>query len=669
MTDRRDDDFRVRPSAPKNRGKGQGQSFVSKVLKQAGKASGGKSSMRHSAASGGQGQRTGQRPGSRLGRGHTAARFAGAKLTPMSRRVTIKTLLVNQRQASPQSLAKHLRYIERDGVGRDGEPGQAYGPQTDAADLDAFKERCADDRHHFRFILSPEDGAELEDLRIYTRHLMGRMEADLGTGLDWVAVNHWNTDNPHTHLIVRGRDDTGKDLIIAGDYIAHGFRHRAAELATEWLGPRTELEIQQTLQREVEQERWTSLDRTLQREAGEDGRVQIERFNEPRLQRQRLLLIGRLQRLQRLGLADETQPGTWAVHADAEKTLRALGERGDIIRTMQRAMNGQPRELAVFEPGQDTDERDRTIVGRVAAKGLADELHDRGYLVIDGVDGKAHYVALNAGDELANYPTGAVVEVRGSAEVRAADRNIAALASDGLYRTDHHLAIEQGRAKPGRDPQEVVAAHVRRLETLRRAGIVERVADGLWKVPDDLAERGRQYDAQRLGGVAVEMKSHLPIERQARVIGATWLDQQLIGGGKGLGDLGFGGDAKQALQQRADLLEEQGLAERRGQRVILARNLLGTLRNRELTQGAKDIAADTGLEYRPVADGQRVAGIYRRSVMLASGRYAMLDDGMGFSLVPWRPVIEQRLGQQLAAMVRGGAVSWEMGRQRGSSIG
>lgn len=668
MSDRRDDDFRIRPNppkAPKNRGQG----FVSKVLKQAGKASGGKSAMRRP-RTGGNGQHSGQRPGSRLGRGHTAARFAGAKLTPMSRRVTIKTLLVNQRQASPQSLAKHLRYIERDGVGRDGEPGQAYGPQTDAADLDAFKERCADDRHHFRFILSPEDGAELEDLRTYTRHLMGRMEADLGTGLDWVAVNHWNTDNPHTHIVVRGRDDTGKDLIIAGDYIADGFRHRAAELATEWLGPRTELDIQQTLQREVEQERWTSLDRTLQREAGEDGRVQIERFNEPRLQRQRLLLIGRLQRLQRLGLADEMQPGTWAVHADAEKTLRALGERGDIIRTMQRAMRGEPRELAVFEPGQNAHGSGHTILGRVAAKGLADELRDRGYLVIDGVDGKAHYVALNAHDELANYPTGAVVEVKGSVDVRAADSNIAALASDGLYRTDHHLAIEQGRVVPDRDPREVVAAHVRRLEALRRAGIVERVAEGLWKVPDDLPEQGRRYDAQRLGGVAVELKSHLPIERQAHVIGATWLDQQLIGGGSGLGDLGFGSEVKDALQKRADFLAEQGLAERRGQRVILARNLLGTLRSRELAQAAKDIAADTGLEHRPVADGQRVAGIYRRSVMLASGRYAMLDDGMGFRLVPWKPVIEQRLGQQIAATIRGAGVSWDVGRRgRGMSIG
>lgn len=660
MSDRRDDDFRIRPSAPKSRG----QSFVSKVLKQAGKASSGKSSVRRPGGAG-KGAGTGHRPSSRLGRGHTAARFAGAKLTPMSRRVTIKTLLVNQHQTSPQSLAKHLRYIERDGVGRDGEPGRAYGPQTDEADLDAFKERAADDRHHFRFIVSPEDGAELDDLRTYTRHLANRMEADLGTRLDWVAVDHWNTDNPHTHLIVRGRDDTGKDLIIASDYIADGFRHRAAELATEWLGPRTELEIQQTLQREVEQERWTSLDRTLQREADDDGRVQLERFNEPRLQRQRLLLIGRLQRLQRLGLADEMQPGTWAIHADAERTLRALGERGDIIRTMQRAMSGQPRELAVFEPSEDG----RTIVGRVAAKGLADELHDHGYLVIDGVDGKAHYVALNTRDEPANYPTGAVVEVRSAAEVRAADKNIAALASDGLYRTDHHLAIEQGRAKAGRDPQEVVAAHVRRLEALRRAGIVERVTEGLWKVPDDLTERGRQYDAQRLSGVAVELKSHLPIERQTRVIGATWLDQQLIGGGSGLGDLGFGGEVKDALQQRADFLAEQGLAEKRGQRVILVRNLLGTLRNRELAQATKDIAAETGLEHRPMADGQRVAGIYRRSVMLASGRYAMLDDGMGFSLVPWRPIIEQQFGQQLAATVRGGGVSWEIGRQRGPALG
>ncbi|RIV48306.1 relaxase/mobilization nuclease and DUF3363 domain-containing protein [Burkholderia pseudomallei] len=653
MSQRDDDRFRIRPGAPKQRG----DAYINKVLRQTSKTG-----VKLGKAAG----KVGQRPGARLGRGHVAARFGGRGLGRKARRVTIKARLVNLAKAGPHSTSAHLRYIEREGVNRQGGAGHAYGATTDDADLDAFKERGAGDRHQFRFIVSPEDAEQFDDLRTYTRHLMARMEADLGTRLEWVAVDHWNTDNPHTHVVLRGKDDTGKDLIISRDYIAEGMRRRASELATEWLGPRTELEMQRAMLREVEQERWTGLDRTLQREAGDDRLVRVERFAEPRLQRQRQMLIGRLQHLQRMGLATEQQPGTWAIHADAEPTLRAMGERGDIIRTMQRAMSGQQRELAVFPSGGNG----RAIMGRVAGKGLADELYDKGYLIVDGTDGKAHYVMLPPRSELEQYPTGAVVEVKGSADVRAADRNIAALAVDGVYRTDHHLVVARRQAMLERDPREVVAAHVRRLEALRRAGIVERKAEGVWRVPADLAERGRQYDAQRLGGgAAVELKSHLPIERQARVIGATWLDQQLIGGGKGLGDLGFGAEVKDALRQRADFLAEQGLAERRGQRVVLARNLLATLRGRELVKAAQDIATETGLEHRPVADGQRVAGIYRRSVMLASGRYAMLDDGMGFSLVPWKPVIEQRLGQQFAATVRGGSVSWEMGRERGQSIG
>lgn len=658
MAPRRDaqdgDRFRIRPAAPKSRSGPRAQRFVTQALRDASKAGAGRSGA------------LGSRPASTFGRGRVAAAMAGHRLGANARRVVIKSRFVVLRKSAGRSVATHLHYIERDGVTREGQRGQAYGALADAADLKAFEERGQGDRHQFRFIVSVEDVEQLEDLRGYTRELMRRMAADLETGLDWVAVDHWDTDNPHTHVVLRGRAGEGRasqDLVIAPDYMAHGMRMRASEIATEWLGPRTELEIRQSLLREVEQERWTSLDRTLQVEAIE-GRVQVGRFNEPRLQHQRLQLIGRLQCLQRMGLADEVQAVSWTIHASAEKTLRALGERGDIMRRMQQAMSDRPRELAVFEPGVSG----RIIVGRVVAKGLADELRDRGYLVIDGTDGKAHYVELNARDELGNYPSGSVVEVRDSVEARMADHTISALARDGFYRPDHHLAIEQGRAKADHDPREVVAAHIRRLEALRRVGIVERTAEGLWKVPDDLVERGRRYDAQRMGGVAVELKSHLSIERQVRVIGTTWLDQQLIGGGRGLGDLGFGGDAKQAMQQRVDFLEEQGLAKQRGQRVILARNLLGVLRDRELMQAAKEIAAEIGLEHRPVADGQRATGIYRRSVMLVSGRYALLDDGMGFSLVPWRPVIERRLGKQLTATLRGGGVSWEVGRHRAPSI-
>ena len=545
MSNQDDDHIRVRPGTPKQRG----DAFINKVLHQTNKAG---------AKLGETVGKVGQRPGSRLGRGHVAARFAGASLTPNARRVTIKARLVHLAKAGPRSTVAHLRYIEREGVDRQGGPGHAYGPTTDAADTAAFEKRGREDRHQFRFIISPEDAEQLDDLRTYTRHLMARMDADLGSRLDWVAVDHWNTDNPHTHVVLRGKDDTGKDLVISRDYIAEGMRRRAAELATEWLGPRTELEMQHTMQREVDQERWTGLDRTLRREA-KYGLVLPETLAAPQLQRQRQMLIGRLQRLQHMGLATEQQPGMWAIHADAESTLRAMGEHGDIIRTMQRAMSGKQRELAVFQPGADG----HTIVGRVAAKGLADELYDKGYLVIDGTDGKAHYVALPPRSELEQYPTGAVVEVKGSPDARAADRNISALSVNGIYRTDHHLALAQGQTTPNRDPREVVAAHVRRLEALRRSGIVERIAEGVWRVPDDLVVQGRQYDAQRLGdGVVVELKSHWPIERQTRVIGATWLDRQLLGGGKGLGNLGFGGDVKDALDQRAEFLAELGLVER-----------------------------------------------------------------------------------------------------------
>jgi type IV secretory pathway VirD2 relaxase len=648
MSNRDNDRFRVRPGAPKNRQ----QKFVSQVLKEVSKAGG--QAVRRSTA----------RPGARLGRGHVAARFTGRSLPPNARRVTIKTRLVNLKQVGSRSTLTHLRYIEREGVGRGGESGQAFGSMTDNADLTAFEERGREDRHQFRFIVSPEDAEQLDDLRTYTRHLMSRMEADLGTRLDWVAVNHWNTDNPHTHIVLRGKDDTGKDLIISRDYIAKGMRERASGLATEWLGPRTEQEILLSLRREVDQERWTSLDRALKREA-QHGLIHVELFaGDPKQRPQRMLLVGRLQRLQRMGLAHEQTSGVWVVHAEAEKILRAMGERGDIVRTLQRAMSSVQRDLAIFEPGENV----RPIIGRVAAKGMADELHDRGYLVVDGIDGKAHYVALNANAELAQYPVGAVVEARGSAAIRAADQTIASLTTDGLYRTDHHLALVRARATRDRDPVEVVNAHVRRLEALRRAGIVERVTEGVWRVPTDLSEQGRQYDAQRLGGVSVELRSHLPIERQARVIGATWLDQQLIGGAAGIGDNGFGGEVREALRQRSDFLVEQGLAERRGQRVILARNLLGTLRSLDIDAAARTIATETGLTHRNVADGERVSGVYRRSVMLASGRFVMLDDGMGFSLVPWKPVIEQRPGQTLTAVVRGGGVSWEFGRSRGPNV-
>jgi hypothetical protein len=160
----------------------------------------------------------------------------------------------------------------------------------------------------------------------------------------------------------------------------------------------------------------------------------------------------------------------------------------------------------------------------------------------------------------------------------------------------------------------------------------------------------------------------LAIEQQFRANGATWLDQQLIKGSKDFPCTELGASIRQALRQRVDFLVTQGLARRSGQSVILAQNLLASLRDREIAEVASRIEAATGLLHRPAIDGARVAGTYRESLQLTSGRFAMLDDGVGFSLLPWRPVIEKRIGQQLSAVVQGSRVSWEWGRSRTLSL-
>jgi transketolase C-terminal domain/subunit len=284
---------------------------------------------------------------------------------------------------------------------------------------------------------------------------------------------------------------------------------------------------------------------------------------------------------------------------------------------------------------------------------------------VDGVDGRAHYLRLPVGADLTELPMNAVVEAKPPCQVKAVDRDIVAVSVDGIYSTANHLAqLKQARH---RDAQATVDTYVRRLEALRRTGVVERIADGVWKIPEDLIQKAQQHDARRTAGQVIELRSHLPIEQQVRAMGATWLDRNLVVDGH-VANQGFGAQVRDAMQGRVDFLAERGLAERRGQRVVLARNLMSTLRDRELAAVGKTLQEQTGQTYRALLDGQQASGVYRRSFQLTSGRFAMLDDGMGFSLVPWRPVIEPRLGQQVSGLVRGSSVTWHIGRQRGPSV-
>ncbi|NBQ41261.1 MAG: DUF3363 domain-containing protein [Mycobacteriaceae bacterium] len=578
MAANEEDRFRVKPAAPESRGGPRSQRFVSQVLKQVSKT-GAKPS----------GKSLG-RPASKFGRGRVAASVAGQRLGPNARRVVVKSRFVVLQRASPNSVAVHLRYIERDGVTREGQKGQAYGADTDATDLKDFQERGQNDRHQFRFIVSAEDGLELEDLKAFTRQLMRRMEIDLEIRLDWVAVDHWDTDNPHTHIVLNGHTGgraSSRDLVIAPDYMAHGMRLRASEIATEWLGPRTEAEIRQSLLREVDQQRLTSLDRALIRQAGADG---IDLTGNPQARERQNALRARLLRLESMGLAERMNANRWKLQPGMAATLDAMGQREDALETVRRALKGQ----------------------------------------------------------------------------QPVDRSIATVARGGLYKTADHL-VQLTHAND-RYPQSTVDAHVRRLEALRRAGIVERIADGVWKVPRDLLQKARAHDKQKNAGLVIELRSHLPIDQQVRAIGATRLDKRLVGDGSVLAGQGFGAQVRDAMRERVGFLATQGLAKWRDQRAVLVNDLLATLREQDLAAAGRALEGETGHNYRPVQANSRVDGLYRQSIQLASGRFAVLDDGVGFSLVPWRPVIEQRLGQHLSVVMTGGSSTWLLGRQRDPGI-
>ncbi len=629
-----------------------------------------------SAGKSGKASRTGKGPGVKRGRG---AAFVRARALSGGwrhgaagvRRVVIKTCYVQSAGRNGKGAA-HLRYIQRDGTSRDGERGQLYSATEDRADGNAFLDRGKDDRHQFRFIVSPEDAADLFDLTEHTRDLMNRIEVDLGTKLDWVAVNHHNTGHPHVHVIVRGKDDLGGNLVINGDYLANGIRERASELTTLELGPVTEIEQSRKLSAEIDQDRFTRIDRAIAEEADERFLDLRHEPTDARRQFNRTLRLRRLAKLERMGLATEDAPGVWELGAKMEPALRELGERGDIIRNMHKALkaDGQERDPMTFQLHDAAPAA--PITGRVVDKYLTDEMGENLTLVVDGIDGRTHHLPGIDPARVEDARIGSIVEV-GPADTaqRPSDRTISAISENGIYRPSRHLeqAKFEGRV-PGGDYEGYVDAHVRRLEALRRAGIAERIDADQWRIPDDFENRATADDAGRNRQASIRVVSTFDLESQIGADGATWLDRRLVTpDASDLTPAGFGQQVREAMDQRREHHITQGDATRQQDgRIIYRRNLLANLREREVARVGAEMAGSKGLPFRSAADGETVSGKFTGTVQLSSGKFAVVEKSHEFTLVPWRPVIDRQLGRQVAGIVQDGSVSWQLGRHRGLGL-
>lgn len=571
------DEFHVRPGRIRSTRAARTKPFLAQALQAAHKAGGL--------------PRAGGRRGSTFGRGRAASLAASRLLNNGARGAIVKARVVRQMR-SPGALRAHIGYLQRDGVTRDGAQGKLFDAAGDEADGKAFTERCKDDRHHFRFIVSPDDAGELENLRTFTRELMDQASRDLGTRLDWVAIDHWNTEHPHVHILVCGRADDGKDLVISRDYISTGFRARAGDLVTRELGPRSELEVRSSLEAETTAERWTRIDRVLAREAGAaDGVIDLRPSRDAWGDPLREIRIGRMRTLERLGLAEPAGPARWVLATEAEQRLRELGERGDIIKRLHKSLAKDGAARAPSSWALEGERHGEPVIGRLITRGLDDELGGSAFAVVDGIDGRVHHLKLPDVEAAGDGPIGGIVELR-------------------------------------------------------------RFEDA----------RGRQR-------IALAVRSDLSLDQQVAAEGATWLDRRLVAReGVEVSRSGFGADVRAALDRRIDSLAEQGLARRDGDKVTIGRNLVGTLRSRELDAVGQRLASETGLTHLPVETGDRVAGNYSRRLSLASGRFAMIDNGLGFQLVPWIPSLERELGRHVNGIAGPGGVEWSLGRKRDLSL-
>lgn len=582
-----------------------------------------------------------------------------------SRRVIVKVNLVKMGLRGGMTQQLHLKYIQRDSAAREGDKGSLFSRDEVFVDADVFEERGKDDRHQFRIIVSPEDGKEIGDLRTFTQNIMSQMERDLGSKLDWVAANHYDTANPHTHIVIRGMRDDGKNLIIPRQYISYGMREVAEDIVTRELGPVTQIDVAKRLALQVKQERFTTLDRDLV--AGcvkqivdipkipTDGNDWSQRFQK-----------WRLKELSRMGLVEKIGFGRWRLDDNFERTLRRMGDRGDILKAYHKAMTQSKLERPVYsEPIYDpTDTLARPIIGRVIKTGVLDDVNDRSYIVLDTTQGEALFVETGRHANIEEIEHGMIVQAGPqSYSPKPSDYTIADIASKrgGIYSPSAHEMSEPNAR------EEFIKAHVRRLEAMRRAGHVDRNADGSWQIPKDYLKRAAVFERSRGFGnpVVLDILSRVSLEDLPKTRGKTWLDSELMSGESDADYSGFGQEAEDAKMKRQQFLKSQNIISKDGR---VTQETLANLENMDLERAGKSLSSQMDKPYKRAPESGRISGTYVQAINRPSGKYAVIEKSKEFTLVPWRATIDRNLGKSISGVVRGQAISWTLTKGIGRSI-
>ena len=597
---------------------------------------------------------------------------ASVKAMTFHRRVIVKASIKKMTGQGYAAFRKHLDYIQRDGTDERGDRAETYGRGVEERELEApeldrkdavksFAARCKDDRHHFRIVVSPEDGQKLQNLTDYTRDLVARMESDLDTKLDWVAANHYDTGQPHTHLIVRGVRDDGTDLIIPKKYISYTLRQRAQDLVQDELGPVNQKEGRVRLARSVDIRGATALDKSLQ-DRIEGGKLDMSKPVAPGRVWHRQLQVRRLRTLAAMGLAEPQGSGRWKIDQSFVTTLRDVGARAEMIKAVHRSLTkgghepGLITERNRFDPNRNNG---LSVTGIVRNFGRPDDTREGGFVIVQSLHGAPVFAKVSEDEIFETLREGQVVTFQPHAKgARKIDHSIANFAKshDGVYSEVRH-ATEGSSISPA-----YAKAHVRRLEALRRDKLVIRRPDGSWKIPKDYLERASTYEADRALRMptSITRDSTQTLSQMERARGVTWLDKRLVEFGvEGVEDKAIA----TSLTSRRTALQKMGL--QLGVEGRLPKSALTKLQDIDLQAASKSFQETYGKPYAALGKERNVEGVYRQSIERPSGKFAVVERAKDFTLVPWRPIMERRLGQSIAGRVSAGGISWDVTKQRG----
>lgn len=559
-----------------------------------------------------------------------------------------------------KNLYQHVRYISRSGAGKEETKAVLFDRENDGVDGLAFHGLCKDDRHHFRMIISPENGHQIDDFHGYIRGVMGRMESDLGTSLNWIGAVHYDTDDIHAHVIIRGVNERGQDLVIGRDYIASGVRARAQELATELLGERSLEEIQKSQERQIEAMSVTSLDRFIEKNLNEGRSVDVRKENNFGKDRfYEGLVKGRLQFLSTTGLASEYPPGIYTLRENYMDVLRESSQRQNILNNLYSRMpDVDLGDLSFYSMKAGEGE---LIHGLVINKGPIDEMTDRKYLVVKDARETLHYVPFGDIGSYDQLKKGSLVKIApGDKSSGKADFNISQMAdsNNGIYDPRHHMAYIEAELThiEVENREGYLASHAKRLETLSKNGVVKPLRDGRYEVPAYVVERGEEITREineREGKrfyPKLDVLSARPLEKLVSAEKKTWLDKELYKQSIGKPSMSeYGAEIEENLQKRRDWLvsKDLGVIQSNGE-FALRDGAMKQLRLIELRSIGNKLANQLEAQYTDKLVTSEKPYTYRGYAELESGTWAVVQEKDKIHMARVKSVPDTKVGQSVS---------------------